>query len=53
MALSESGEIAKFPFGTLSYAKSLTAQGGILRFAQNDRELLRMIGGQAGRMTGE
>ncbi len=38
--------IAKFPFVTLSKAKGLTAQTGILRFAQNDRQ--RFSGGQAG-----
>ena len=38
--------IAKFPYVTLSEAKGLTAQGGILRFAQNDRQ--RFSGGQAG-----
>ena len=31
-------KIAKFPFAILSKAKGLTAQIGILRFAQNDRQ---------------
>ncbi len=29
--------IARFPFAALSNGKGLTAQGEILRFAQNDR----------------
>ncbi len=39
-------QIAKFPFVALSRAKGLTAQGEILRFAKNDRALLRMTEGQ-------
>ncbi len=36
-------KIAELPFVTLSEGKGLIAQGGILRFAQNDRCLLRRV----------
>ncbi len=46
------GVIVEFPFIILSDAKGVTAQGGILRFAQNDRWLLRMTDRALLRMTG-